>query len=86
MLLDEASTKLVGYKYFATVSKLMYTCRDKARDIYATFARWFGYKAAAFAKQVPPKCISGRWGAISACEDSTWFVFVQLRAVLLLCG
>ena len=44
--------------------------RDKARQVFDVWLQDHGAPSALeYTKKVPPKALSGRWGAISACED-----------------
>lgn len=57
------------WKYFASVSKIMHCWRERARPVFETWRRLHGDESAvAHAKALPPRCISGRWGSISASE------------------
>ena len=56
------------YRFYASLSKLMIVWRDKARDIHDCWHKLYPSEAARMAGKVPPKCIRGRWGAVSNCE------------------
>ena len=54
-------------RYFATTAKIMNVWRDS----FALIAKAWGAKypsTAADSRAVPPRCLSGRWGAIDGCE------------------
>ena len=55
------------YNFYASLSKLMIVWREKARSIHDRWSVLFP-QTAHFARRVPPKCIRGRWGAVSNCE------------------
>eukprot|EP00959_Pyramimonas_sp_CCMP1952_P010215 213796-Pyramimonas_sp.AAC.1 len=55
--------------YFGTLSKIMRAWRYRARGIYDKWKDLYkAGPAGQYASNVPPRCISGRWGSISACE------------------
>ena len=43
-------------------------CVSVTSEVWSTYCDLYGPAAASCCKHVPPKCISGRWGAISRCE------------------
>eukprot|EP00959_Pyramimonas_sp_CCMP1952_P452376 9466477-Pyramimonas_sp.AAC.1 len=47
----------------------MHLWRDQARTIFAEWMDRDAPEACKCARCVPPKCIGGRWGAISSCES-----------------
>ena len=56
--------------YTAALSKLMLCWRDHARQIFDVWHSLYGSDSALrCARRLTPKCIPGRWGAISACEN-----------------
>ena len=57
------------YQYFGALCKVMIVWREYARDIYDVWAEDNVLEAHDFARLVPPKCIRGRWGAISRCQE-----------------
>ena len=57
------------WKYYSSLAKLINVWREKAQAVFNEFLRRWGPQAAmekAFA--LPPRCISGRWGSVSACQ------------------
>jgi hypothetical protein len=57
------------FPYYGTLSKLMIVWREHARDIFDTWADKHGpMESIKYARRIPPKCIRGRWGAVSRCE------------------
>ena len=64
----------------------MHIWRDKARKVYEVWMEQFPGDSLAHdvARLVPPKCIAGRWGAISRCELRVLRPNLeQLRAIML---
>jgi hypothetical protein len=59
-----------SFPYYGSLSKLMIVWREHARDIFELWAIMHGATSAIkFARRIPPKCIRGRWGSVSRCED-----------------
>ena len=56
-------------KYFGTLSKIMHCWRERAKDICKAWRAEFGPVAAEVSTRVPPKCLAGRWGSVSRCEQ-----------------
>ena len=58
------------FGYFGSLSKLLLVWHEHARDVYDEWVKQYGpVEAITFARQIPPKCIRGRWGAVSYCEE-----------------
>ena len=58
------------YNFYGTLSKVMLVWRERARNIFDEWSRRYGaVEAIKFARLVPPKCIRGRWGAVSRCRE-----------------
>ena len=56
--------------YYATLAKLMNIWRENAMKIHNVFQQHHGsLRASSCTTKVPPKCISGRWGSVTECED-----------------
>lgn len=74
----EASLKLADaflkdkrtYKYFGTLAKITNLWRDSRQRILKAWVRQHGHQSAVkHALRVPPRCLAGRWGSISATEN-----------------
>lgn len=58
------------FSYSACLSKFMIVCREHARAIFDEWSKqWGAAEALKFARSIPPKCIRGRWGSVSRCEQ-----------------
>ena len=57
------------YKYYASLTKLSHMWRDHGALAYEIYRAKFGnLDALKFARKVLPRCISGRWGTVTATE------------------
>ena len=56
-----------NYNFYSSLSKLMIVWRNNAREMFSEWAKRFPGPSSSFAARVPPKCIRGRWGAVSLC-------------------
>ena len=57
-------------KYWSAIAMVFNIWREHARAIFSIWKlRWGNEAAVTHSGTMPPKCISGRWGAVSVCED-----------------
>ena len=70
-MMDQLFTSELGVDYsaYASLSKTMLLWRGRSNNMFLEFCRLYGAKEAMeVARCIPPKCIRGRWGAVSACQ------------------
>ncbi len=62
----------LGWKYYSSVAKFQHTWRDNARAYFQKWAALFGDVSAAqsVTSRMPPKCVPGRWGSITAVQKA----------------
>ncbi len=66
---DDFLSSKVGFKHLNNLTKLLHLWRERAVSIHAKWKDMFGLVSAQHAAKVPPQCITGRWGAVSRCEN-----------------
>lgn len=60
-------------KYFTSIAKILNCWREHARAIFAIWKLKYGaISALRYAKNVPPKCCSGRWGSVTESEAAAY--------------
>lgn len=53
------------FKFYSGLAKLIHVWRDNCRKYFIEWIKAYGCVSAnKFAKSLPPKCLSGRWGAV----------------------
>eukprot|EP00969_Alexandrium_andersonii_P144687 6398167-Alexandrium_andersonii.AAC.1 len=58
------------FKYFSGLAKVSHVARDKARVLFERWHDRFGAAdALAHVRQLCPRCLSGRWGSVTAVEE-----------------
>jgi hypothetical protein len=60
-------TNLAITKYFSTLAVLMNCWRNSGKEVYMKWGQ-VHLPSQPHVKNVPPKCIGGRWGSVSTCE------------------
>jgi hypothetical protein len=92
-LLEAIDVFLAKYKrnwrYFASVAKVCHVWRGEGRYIFKSWLQLHGAASAIkYAKQLPPKPISGRWFTVSRCEQRAFAAPSEVLCPVLLaiCG
>ena len=58
------------FGYFSSLTKIVQCWRTDQRMCFLTWRKTFGDSSAINqSKFLPPRCLAGRWGSITACED-----------------
>jgi hypothetical protein len=58
------------WKYYSTLSKAIHIWREAPRNFFKVWNRLYtALEGVAAAKALPPRCIAGRWGSITATEE-----------------
>lgn len=56
--------------YFSSLTKIVQCWRTDHRQFFTCWCKLFGnYKGLKQSQFMPPRCIAGRWGSVTACED-----------------
>jgi hypothetical protein len=80
VLADSALLKVTGSKYFSLLAKVVNIWRDAPHSFFTIWKEAFGPACAVqFARGLPPRCLSGRWGSIAGTES--WLLRCDFKII-----